>query len=425
VPLTQTRLGAAAFAVGLLALIPQIGFIALSPIANRIIDRLGGAKRASLCVCWMQIALMSALTIPIHLSQQPWSVPLAVALICAFGVTGAIGQPAWMAWASSFVPRLISGRYLAGRMRLFNLMKLAFAALFAAIASALPLDAGPWGIQAIIAIAVLSRLASIWCLRRQPFIIRPAQPESPGQQADGGMLAFLRTIHRSDVGRWVVVWSTFQGGVMVAGPFFASYMIAPVEDGGMALDPFSYSLLLYASVISRILFYPLVGRAVDIFGPRAVLRAAFTAILLIPLPWALISDLGVLIAVEIAAGIVWGAAEVTVVALMFASHADPGRRAQFVAYFGAISAVCVSAGTALGTLLVDLLPPVMGSSYHTLFLVSFALRLPGAFLAWRWLPSLRLPDRRESRQLMTALPGVELISAFGRGLSGVFRRPNP
>jgi hypothetical protein len=426
VPLVQERLHAATFVIGLLTLIPQIGFILLSPFSSAMIRRLGGNKPAALTMCWWQVALLAALTLPLHGQGQPWAVPLAVALICAFGLTGVVAGPAWVGWVSGFVPRPVSGRYQARRMRLFNVTKLGFAALFAGIAQWLPVTQGAWGLQLIVAIAVLSRLASLWCLQQQPVIERaPSRRPMSSRSAEAatGLGGFLRTLSTTDIGRWTLVWATFQGGVMVAGPFFASYMIAAPTAGGLGLEPFAYSLLLYASVISRILFYPLAGRMVDLFGARAVMRVSFLGIFLLPVAWATTTSLPLLLLNEVFAGLVWGCAEIAIGSLLFASHPDPDRRAELVGYFNTVSAACMGLGTLLGTLLIDLVPPVMGSHYHTIFLLSMALRIPGLLLALRWMPGLRQLHPEEGRQLVGSLPGVEAVSSFGRGLAGLFRRP--
>lgn len=427
VPLLQTSLHAAAFVIGLLTLIPQTGMIVLSPFTRQIIERMGGAKRAAILACWWQVALIALLSLPLHHPGQPWAVPAGVALVCAFGLTGVFGGPAWVAWISGFVPRMVSGRYQARRLRLFNIAKLGFAGAFALIAHLLPLASTAWGLQLILVIAVASRLASIWCLERQPDIAPAGQRQPPLSQrsaeAATGLGGFLRTIAATDIGRWTLVWASFQGGVMVAGPFFASYMIADPAAGGLGLEPFAYSLLLYTSVVSRILFYPVVGRMVDLYGPRAVLRASFLAIFVLPLAWSLTGSLPILLLNEVLAGAAWAGAEIAIGALMFASHPDPVRRAELIGYFNTVSAACIALGTLLGTLLIDLVPPILGSPYHTIFLLSMALRIPGVALALRWLPSLRPIGPDEGRHLVQALPGVELVSSFGRGLAGLFRRP--
>lgn len=428
VPLVQNRLGAAAFVIGLVSLVPQLGVIALSPFTGALVARFGGPRRAALLSCWWQIGLLAALSIPLHAAGQAWAVPVAVALICLFGLTGVVNGPAWLAWMGALLPAPVSGRYQANRNRLFNVCKLLFAGAFALIMRQLPAEAGPWGLQAVIAIAVVSRIASWSCMRRQP--LPPPRPQPAGlvqsrrsAEAAVGITGFVRTITNTDIGRWTLAWASFQGGCAVAGPFFASYMVAESATGGIGLSPFQYTLLIYTSAISRIVFFPFVGRLVDLLGPRAMLRASFMVILLVPVAWAFTADLRVLVANEILAGIAWAAAECSIGSLLFACHRDGARRAELVGYFNTVSAAIVALGILVGTLLIELVPPFMGSRYHTVFLISVGLRVPGLVLALRWLPGLRPLTRAERENLWETLPGAAAAGSLGRGLAGLFRRP--
>lgn len=428
VPLLQQRLGASAWVVGLVSLVPQLGVIGLSPLTGRIVARLGGPKRTTLLSSWWQIAILALLSVPLHARGEPWAIPLAVGLISLFGLTGMINGPAWVAWMGALVPAPVSGRYQANRARVFHLTKLVFAGLFAYAMWHLPAEAGPWGLQAVIATAVASRLASLYCLTRQPLPApRPLPSGQPlsarSSEAAVGIVGFVRTMHRTDIGRWTLAWASFQGGCAVAGPFFASYMVSTAAEGGLALSSGMYSLLIYTSAVSRIVFFPFVGRLVDLYGPRAMLRAAFMVILLVPVAWATTSDLVVLVANEAIAGCAWAAAECSIGALLFSCHRDPGRRAELVGYFNTVSAAMVAAGIALGTALIPVVPPLFGSRYHTIMLLSVAMRLPGLVLALRWLPGLRKLTAIELDRLFDHLPAAAVTGSLGRGLMGLFRRP--
>lgn len=428
VPLLQQRLGAAVFIIGLVSLVPQVAVIGLSPFTGDLVDKLGGPKRAAILSAKWQIGLLALLSIPLHAAGQGWAVPLAVILICLFGLTGVVNGPAWIAWMGALLPSQVSGRYQANRNRLHNIVKLLSAAAFALVMRAWPAEHGPWGLQVVVLVGVLSRLLSVAFLERQPFPApRPGPRNQPmsrrSAEAAVGLVGFLRTMHNTDIGRWSLVWASFLGGCAVSGPFFASYMLAQRGEGGLALTPFLYTTLVYTSAISRIVFFPLVGRMVDLYGPRAMLRASFVVILIVPVGWALTTDLRLLVANEILSGFAWAAAECAIGALLFGCHRDPARRAELIGYFNTISAVMVALGIIVGTLLIEVLPPVLGSRFHTIFLLSFALRVPGLVLAMRWLPRLRPLSPGERDSLWDTLPGVEAVGSLGRELMGFFRRP--
>ena len=180
VPLLQTRLGAAASIIGLLTFIPQLGIVTHAPWAGQMINRLGGNKRAAILVCWLQTALIAAMILPLHVPDAAWAVPFATACICIFGLTGVIAGPAWVAWMGDLIPSQVRGSFQAQRARIFHICKLVSAAAFMGIMHLWPAAHSGWGLQAVIACAILSRLASIWCLRQQPEPMpRPRHASTP------------------------------------------------------------------------------------------------------------------------------------------------------------------------------------------------------------------------------------------------------
>ncbi|MEK7414519.1 MAG: MFS transporter [Planctomycetota bacterium] len=440
VPLLQGRLHASTWIIGFVSLIPQIGVIGLSPMTGRIVSALGGAKRACITSAWWQIILIALLSVPLHAAGSAWAIPVAVTLICLFGLTGIVNGPAWVAWMGALLPPSISGRYQANRARIFHVLKLIFAGVFALTIHYLPVELGPWGLQIVLLTAVISRLLSVHCLEQQPDapqrLRQKNQPPSlRSLEAAVGMWGFIRTMQRTDIGRWTLAWATFQGGCAVVGPFFASYMISAKEEGGLALDPWSYSLLLYTSAISRIVFLPFVGRLVDLYKPRSALRFSFILILFIPVAWAVTDSIPLLVVNEILSGFAWAIAECAIGSLLFACHGDPARRAELIGYFNTVTAIMVAIGIILSTSFIGVfteivknpsvrgfLPMYLQNPFHMVMLLSVLLRIPGLILALRWLPRLRPLTESERGTLFSAMPGAAVAGGLGKGLK-LFRLP--
>ncbi len=432
VPLLQTWLGAATAVIGLLTVIPQLTGIGLGPWSKPIIALCGGNRQTSLLMAAIQVLCLAGLSVPLHAAAQPWAVPLAATLIITFGIVGVINAPAWIAWMGGLIPRPVMGRFTGWRNRLFHSSRLACAAGFAGIIYLLPLKDGPWGLQLLLALAAASRLASLAMLWRQP--VPPDRPLLRGAISQqhliqpGGVLGFVRTMPRSLLGRWTLVWAMLHLGVMIAGPFFASYMLTPLPSGGLGLGdhPFLFTSLIYTSTVSRLVTYPAAGRLVDLHGPAAVLRIAVVLITLIPIGWVLSSSLWVLILFEVLSGIAWGLAESAVGPLLFSCDRDPQRRAQLVGWHQSVVLTCIVLGSGLGTVLISShqLPVLTGSSFHSLFLISMLLRIPAVILALRLLPRLKdLPHDHDGHgQLWRLIPGAAVTLTVGRGLGGVFRR---
>lgn len=432
VPLLQTHLGAVAQVIGLLTIIPQMVGIGLGSVTSAVIAWLGGNKRASLVTASVQVFALIALSLPLHAAGTAWAVPVATGLIILIGAIGAIGGPAWVAWMGGLIPRSLQGRYTGRRMRGFHASRLACAGVYAGILHVLPLTSGPWGLQIVLIAAALSRCASLIMLWRQAD--PPKRPVLLGGSSRmtseyGGFWHFVRTMPHAPLGRWTLVWSLLHFGVMIAGPFFAPYMLASKALGGLGLadEPFTFTLLIYTSTISRLITYPAAGKLVDLHGPAAVLRVAVVMILLIPIGWIATSELWVIVIFEILSGIAWSLAEISVGPLLFSCHRDPQQRAQLIGWHQSVVMACIVLGSGLGTVLIgsSWLPVITGSAFHTLFLISMVCRLPAVVMAIRLLPPLReLPNDHEGHgELWRLIPGAGLTTTVGRGLGGFFRRP--
>jgi len=434
VPLLQTRLGASPSQIGLLTIIPLMGTVFTGIVLGRIIRFLGGNKRAVVWHALVQSAMIGGLSLPLHFPQSEWAVPLGLGLAIGIALAGSIGGPAWLSWMGALVPRRLQSRYLAFRNRLVIVVKLGFALLFAYVLQHLPAETGPWGLQVLIILAMISRLLSAWMLWKQHE--PPRQQPHPGaaspHASETSFLGFLRTITKTDLGRWTLVWAVLHLGVMLAGPYFATYMLY-AEPRGMGLSAgWTYVMLIQIAVLVRIAAYPLAGRLVDLFGPAAVLRVAVVGIVIIPISWAFTRSIPLLLLTEVISGFCWCLAEVSVGVLLFTCHRDPQSRSRLIGYHqsvvnftAAIGAIggSVALASGLGSGGSSLLPPLFGSDYHTLFLISALLRLPAVILAIRFLPSLRALRAEESAGLWRMLPGTELVLTLSKGLMGYFRRP--
>lgn len=435
VPILQTRLLATPSQIGLLTIIPLLGTVFTGIVLGRIIRLLGGNKRAVVLHALVQSMLIAGLSIPLHNPTADWAVPVGITLAVSIALAGSIGGPAWINWMGALVPRRLQSRYLAYRSRLVIVVKLGFACVFAQVLHVLPAELGPWGLQTLIIIAVISRLASTWLIH-----IQYDPPARPHHHINTGRLhhhgatsfaTFLRTITTTDLGRWTLVWALMHFGVMLAGPYFAAYMLSAAPRG-LGLSPgWTYVILIQMAVLVRVAAYPLAGRLVDLYGPAAVLRVAVCGIMVIPVAWALTTSIPLLLLTEVVSGLCWCMAEVAVGVLLFTCHRDPLQRSHLIGYHqSVVNAVAVCGATAGAVALVggvdaesSLLPALGDSDFHTLFLLSALFRLPAVILAMRFLPRLRALRAEESAGLWRMLPGTDLVLTLSRGLTGFFRRP--
>lgn len=428
VPLLHVRLGAAATAIFLLTLIPLAFNALIGPWVGRIIARLGGHRRVTIGVGIFQAACLTLLAAPVVLPELPGALIGALALAIAIPASMALSQPAWFAWTGTFVPGALQGRYFGRRNRLHMLVKLSAAAAFAGIVSLWPMGDDPRGLVAILAVAAGSRLVAVAMLRRQPDLVPRHLPRSARSAAalavPSGFSAFVRGLRDTHFGRWSIVWSALFFGFMVAGPAFAPYMLTPVEHGGLGLAerPLLFTALVASCQVMRLLAYPLAGWIIDRVGPTLVLRWAMIGITIVPLSWAVVTDVPTLIAIEVVNGLCWCAAECAALVITLGCHADPSGRIRLIGYHQTLLGMVQAGAVGLGMLLLPLLPPLDGSSFRCLFLVSVVLRIPAAILAWTLLPRLPIDVRRQLRGIWRQLPGVGLVATASRGAFLIMRR---
>jgi MFS family permease len=426
VPLLQKRLGASAQLVGWLTIAPMFASGLLGPVASPIIAALGGNKRTALLTCWVQIAGLALLAAPLWLPGEAWAKPVGMAICIAIIGIGAVGGPAWMAWMGGMIPRHIRGRYHTGRLRLWTLMRLGFAVLFAVIMEHWKAGESAIGLQLVLGIGILSRVASWWLMRQQAEL--PPKLHPPGSstgrvalQEARDFASFLRSIARTDLGKWTLVWATLHMGTMLAGPYFSYYWLLRREDGGLGLgdDYRLYTALLYTSTLTRMLAFPICGRLVDRFGSGAILRLAVIGITVIPLGHALSTSMPVLIATEVCSGLSWCMAESAVGVLLYSCSSDPLHRARLIGYHQSVVCIVIVVASFVGGWLIPRLPELHGSHYRSLFLLSAVLRLPAVVLALRLLP--RLHGEAQVRGLWRLIPGAVPSIVLGRGVVRAFK----
>jgi hypothetical protein len=439
VPLIQVRLHAAEWILGALTLLPQLITIVASTFTKDLILWLGGNRRAALTACWVQVACMALLSIPLWApvwsgGHAPWAVPMAVALVVVLNGIGVFGGPAWIAWMGGLIPRRVMGRYNGHRTRLFHASRLVFAGCFAGVVWWLPIAESPWGLQLILIAAALSRLTSTLLMTRQVEApVRPSPPPSDSGRISAqitSLAVFVRRLSSFSFGQFTLVWSLLNLGINVAAPFFAAYLLAKSEHGGLGLAdaPCLFSLIIYASTLARLVTYPTAGRLVDAHGPAAVLRLSVVLMLIAPLGW-LSGNVWVIVGAELFTGVAWALAECAVGPLLFSCHRDPVERTRFVAWHAIVFNICcvIGVGTGMGLLALNetewKLPTLGGSHFPVIFLLSIALRIPAVILAWKLLPGLRAvgPTKPEA-ELWMLIPGAEISMNLGRSVIGLFRR---
>ena len=170
------------------------------------------------------------------------------------------------------------------------------------------------------------------------------------------------------------------------------------------------STLLTGAVFgSRIVALPLLGRFAHQHGSRRLLWAGALAITPLPVLWLLSDAYPALLAIQITAGVAWGAVELAVL-LSYFENIDASERTGVLTIFNLATAVAIAAGALVGGALFSLLDGGR-TGYAALFVVSTAGR------------ALALLLLRRVRDVSVPEAPLELRTVAVRPNAGPMQRP--
>jgi len=249
--------------------------------------------------------------------------------------------------------------------------------------------------------ALVSRAASFYFLTK---VHEP--PYEPLREAEFGFIEFLREARRRNYGLFVIYLSLMNFSVYVAGPYFTPYMLSDLR-----MDYFTFTVVVAAALIVKLMFMPVWGRAVDRFGARKVLSLSGYLLPSVPLLWLFSGGTGYLVLIQAYSGFVWSGFELSAFSFVF-DATTPKKRATCVAYYNLMNGFALLAGALAGGFLVRH-NELFWSKYHLVFLASGVLRLAASLAL---LPRLRevrkvevIPYPRLFFKVISTMPASELM----------------
>ena len=382
----ETYLAPFVLAVGLGEV--QAGFIAsLPPLAGAVLQLASPAAvhrlrshRRWVVLCAL---IQAASFLPLIVAALVGRIPAAAAFLIAtiYWGAGMSTGPAWNTWVGTLVPRGIRASYFARRTRVTQVGTVVGLAIGGALLAAG--KAGGWEMQAYAALFLLAgacRFASAGYLASQsePVPMPPEFRHVPARE----LLANLR---RSHEGKLLGYMLAVQIAVQIAAPFFAPYWLKQLH-----LTYEQYMLLVAVSFGARIAVMPAFGTLARRFSARNLLWLGGVGVTPMAALW-LVSDwFPYLVAVQILAGIMWGAWELATFLLVFEAIREE-ERTSILTTFNLANAVAMVAGSLVGgAILHHLGEEKIG--YMTIFALSSCVRVLTLPLLRR-VPDVRLLAR--------------------------------
>jgi len=358
------------FALALKATTAQIGLLSSAPslatalsqiAAPRLSERFGSRKGFILRAVFTQALLwVPILLIPyLFPGQKVWWL---IGLFTLSTVVGAMAGPAWGSLMADLVPAEVRGRYFGLRGKICGIVALAFFFIGGLILHFSAADIF-LGFSMVFGAALLFRLVSWYFLSRMH-----DPPVRTGWWDRYSLADLVSGLASSNLGRFIVYSSLMSFATYLASPFFAVYMLRDLR-----FDYLTYAGITAAASLASLVSLTFWGRRADKLGNARVVSAASILVPLVPLLWLVSHQVYYLIPVQMLSGFAWSGFTLASANFIYDASA-PENRTRYIALFNAMNGGAMCLGALLGGYLASLLPPMLGYSLLTLFLLSGLLR---------------------------------------------------
>jgi MFS family permease len=362
------HLGASALQLGLVVALP-LALGGLGPLGTIALLRWRPRRRPlAVAAVGVQVTVLAALMVLLGCGLL--NVPLLIAGICLYQITGQGAGTAWSSWYGDVVPAESRGRWFGFRNR------------FIYLSTCLGLVAGglimhhfaPGGVEApdsAPAFALLLGLAAGFRVISGALLFAAPEPQFRGLLTRRQALRAAGTRQGGQALRLVLLAALFHFTVYWSSPYFAPFMLEELQ--------FTYLQYMVASlcaIVAKIAASLPWGRLVDRRGPRGVLVGSMFVVALIPLPWVWAGGLGVVVAAQMLSGSAWSAFELGYLSMLL-ENSRSRERPYLFALQSLANGWMQLAGVLAASLLI--LPRVGG--YRDVFAVSAAGRFLVAMAA--------------------------------------------
>lgn len=331
--------------IGLLASIPQLlgAFMQLFSVSllNRLKNRMpiiiyGVVAQA---LSWIPLLILP-------MFFKPYASILLILCVTAYYIFGNLSTPPWNSLMGDIVPESNRGAYFGYRNRIMSIYSLGAIVLGGLLLHGTEKAGNPWiGFSVIFVASMIARLLSAYSLSKM---------ENPYYHVDDKddftLFEFFAGFRQSTFVRFVIYTGLMHFSVMLAGPFFAVYMLRDLK--------FSYlEFMIAVSVVVLVQYFTLHnwGKFGDRFGNRKVLEITGFALPIVPVLWLFTDNFYFILVIQMLAGLTWAGFNLSMANFIYDAIPSP-RRAKCVAIFNILNACGIFLGGFLGGWLSGYLP---------------------------------------------------------------------
>ena len=344
--------------IGLLSSIPNFTMSLVQLAAPALSERAGSRKGFILPVVFLHALMWLPILLTPYLfhSNQVWWLILFQTLGTAFD---SMSNPPWGSMMADLVLEGIRGRFFGNRNRIMGLVSMVFSYAAGGI---LQLFTGNTNLAftVIFSGAIASRLASLY------FLSQMNEPLSPTIKKKGhtSLLVISKGLLSTNTGRFIVYCSLINLTTLIAGPFFAPYMLRELK-----FNYITYTIINSASALTTLGFMTWWGRRTDRAGSIKILKITSFMIPFVPIMWVVSGNVYWIILAQILAGFAWSGFQLS--SNIFIYDASPQEnRTRYIALNNALLFLGISIGSLAGGFIAPHLPLIKGSYFLSIFLLS-------------------------------------------------------
>ncbi|MCX5778655.1 MAG: MFS transporter [Elusimicrobia bacterium] len=349
------------FQIGLLTSLPGLA-AALFQLQSPALTEKMGRRRFILIGVFAQAVLFLPIILVPHLfavNPLPW----LIAAVTAYTVCNAAVAPAWGSIMGQYLPHNKRGKYFSWRQKVLGIITLAATAAGGYTLYVFPRESIT-GFGVLFTAAMIARFIS-WGYIRKMYEPRL----TPQTGATFSFWDFVSRARQSNFAKFVFFTGFIAFAVNLSSPFFSVYMLRDLH--------FNYLTFVAVMVTPNIALLASLsawGTYTDKAGCIRVIQFTSLILPIVPVLWLFSSAVWYLVLIQIVAGFAWGGFNLAVSNFIFDAVSEE-KRVRCIAYFNLVNGLGIFFGAALGGLLVGRLPPILGNSILSIFLLSGILRL--------------------------------------------------
>jgi hypothetical protein len=360
--------GADAHGVSLLMMLMNLCLGLVCFKAPKLIGKAGLAKRGAIIFAFLNLIT--------------W-VPLAfIFLFTRFGVTPALITLLWFInvvpgmllsfqkdnWLSNIVPHNTMGGYLGQRLAIKSALYLGAFFLLGYLLDRLGKE-NIAGFTVIFTIALGAVLINFIIFTFMNDTKNGTVPLPKIEKVSFSLPEYFRELKEKKLDLFILFTTFFHLTVGFSGPLYAIYMLNDLHFSYM-----SYTLIISAEFLARVISAPMWGRFADKEGSIRLLGIVARIIPLMPVCWLFCHNLGYLIVVQLISGACWGAFDLSTQSYLYKVAPKP-KKLYYIVYTRCLILLFTAAGGLLGAFCINDIFTTFGSKILSIFWISGVARI--------------------------------------------------